>query len=79
VNVDTWAATEAVIQGVHEKLHAWFQGEDPAMAFRATGGFQSAGCEYTSHMVGFDPQFPKIHTTGILKKGQLGPEETKTR
>jgi len=26
VNVDTWAATEAVIQGVHEKLHAWFQG-----------------------------------------------------
>lgn len=26
VNVDTWAATEAVIQGVEEKLHAWFQG-----------------------------------------------------
>ena len=37
--MDTWAATEAVIQGVHEKLHAWFQGEDTAMAFRAFQGF----------------------------------------
>eukprot|EP00913_Durusdinium_trenchii_P022387 g21031.t1 len=27
VNVDTWAATEAVIQGVERKLHAWFQGQ----------------------------------------------------
>ena len=26
VNVDTWAATEMIIQGVEEKLHAWFQG-----------------------------------------------------
>lgn len=24
--MDTWAATEAVIQGVERKLHAWFQG-----------------------------------------------------
>lgn len=27
VNVDTWAATEAVIQGVERKLHALFQGQ----------------------------------------------------
>ena len=26
VNVDTWAATEAVIQGVERKLGAWFRG-----------------------------------------------------
>ena len=26
VNVDTWAATEMIIQGVEEKLQAWFQG-----------------------------------------------------
>ena len=26
VNVDTWAATEMIIQGVEERLHAWFQG-----------------------------------------------------
>ena len=24
--MDTWAATEMIIQGVEEKLHAWFQG-----------------------------------------------------
>ena len=27
VNVDTWAATEMIIQGVEEKLQAWFQGQ----------------------------------------------------
>ena len=27
MNVDTWAATEMIIQGVEEKLQAWFQGQ----------------------------------------------------